>query len=172
MSYTNDASGIFTNLYSVLQCPYMTNQTIEESTARRVVQFRSRNADAQMIEYFDKQIELLEVTDSELARRAFALGLVQACKELQKEKAAEARQLLKKMERAKGFEPSTFTLATCAAGLKIIVRAGSIARNVVAKVRVGGALSDSPEHRGNKNAESAGAAANWGLRKRLNLAVR
>ena len=84
----------------------------------------------------------------------------------------KADQMRKQMERAKGFEPSTFTLATCAAGLKIIVRAGSIARNVVAKVRVGGALSDSPEHRGNKNAESAGAAANWGLRKRLNLAVR
>ena len=80
-------------------------------------------------------------------------------------------KLQKDLERAKGFEPSTFTLATCAAGLKIIVRAGSMARDVVTKVRDGGALPDSSEHRGNQS-ESAGANGNWGLRKRLNLAVR
>ena len=76
------------------------------------------------------------------------------------------------MERAKGFEPSTFTLATCSAGLKIIVRAGSMARSAIAKVYDGGAVSDSPDHRGNENNPATEPATNWGMRKRLNLAVR
>ena len=84
----------------------------------------------------------------------------------------KADQMRKQMERAKGFEPSTFTLATCAAGLKIIVRAGRMERSAISKVYVSGAVSDSPDHRGNENNPATGPATNWGLRKRLNLAVR
>jgi len=82
-----------------------------------------------------------------------------------------AEKLQKDMERAKGFEPSTFTLATCSAGLKIIVRAGTMAPDVITKVRDRGALSHSPDHRGNENSPAAAPASNWGLRKRLNFAV-
>ena len=83
----------------------------------------------------------------------------------------KSRKLQKEMERAKGFEPSTFTLARCGSGLKILVRAGSMARDVVTKVCERGALPDSPEHRGNQN-ESAGADGNWGVRSPANFAVR
>ena len=84
---------------------------MSEQKINTVIMFRTRNSDTEMAKYFAQQVEFLGVSDSELARRAFALGLVQACKELQKERAEEARAMLKKMERAKGFEPSTFTLA-------------------------------------------------------------
>jgi len=79
-------------------------------------------------------------------------------------------KLQKDLERAKGFEPSTFTLARCGSGLKILVRSGSMARDVVTKVCERGELPDSREHLENQN-ESAGANGNWGLRKRLNFAV-
>jgi hypothetical protein len=53
------------------------------------------------------------------------------------------QQLQKEMERAKGFEPSTFTLARCGRGLKLTVRVGNLARDETGKVPAGWQLSDS-----------------------------
>ena len=62
-------------------------------------------------------------------------------------------RLQKEMERAKGFEPSTFTLARCSGGLRLTVRAGNMA-NVAGKVQGSGAVPDFIGHRvtkGNAN---------------------
>jgi hypothetical protein len=67
------------------------------------------------------------------------------------------------MARAKGFEPATFTLATCGSGLKLRVRIGGVpSKDAAAKVCVGGRLPAVAGHGAKVSTEPALA---WGRRR-------
>ena len=60
---------------------------------------------------FAECIKVLGCDRAEFARRAFRKGFGAAFKEISEEQKVEVKNRLKELERAKGFEPSTFTLA-------------------------------------------------------------
>ena len=63
-------------------------------------------------EAFEKALQMLDIDRSELAREAFRQGYAPAFKAIADRKKREAAAQLRMLERAKGFEPSTLTLAT------------------------------------------------------------
>ena len=79
----------------------------------KIISFRPQNDEA---EAFEKGLDILGLKErngrSELARAAFRAGYAIAIKQLAEKKKKEATAQLKLLERAKGFEPSTLTLAT------------------------------------------------------------
>ena len=62
-------------------------------------------------EAFEKGLEMLGVDRTELARESFRKGFAIAVKKIASRQKENAVKRLMALERAKGFEPSTFTLA-------------------------------------------------------------
>ena len=72
--------------------------------------------EADFFEAFRQQMDLLGVTESELARRAMRYGFNLAVEEIAREKRSEAKSLLSRLDKVKmvrggGFEPPTPTVS-------------------------------------------------------------
>ena len=94
---------MYTNRYNA---PVNTTQNSEEKYGE-VVSFRLAGAD---LATFLKSLDMLKVSRSALGREAFREGFHLAIQKIIEKRKHESERL-QKLERAKGFEPSTFTLA-------------------------------------------------------------